>query len=320
MRDYARHLIRKFDKDSDGIITFQELCEGLAKLSIFISSQEKQALMECLDIDRDGQITEAEMFRVLSQGSPSGGTSNAGHDAIADATIKKIAAGASKFGSMQDYVRDLVRRFDRNSDGLLSIGELTDGLKKIGITLNSLEVQALMKRLDLNRDGEVSADEILTVLGGSAQSSSIDKVIQKLQDGGKSFSSMKDYCKHLIKKFDRDNDGIITFTELCDGLLKLNIMVAGTDKRALMERLDLDRDGKITEHELYRVISGTVSDDLIEQTVKKIAAGAKKFSSMAEYVKDLVRKFDRNSDGFLSMQELTDGLAKIGIFLTQKEV
>ena len=75
-----------------------------------------------------------------------------------------------------------------------------------------------MKRLDLNRDGEVSADEILTVLGGSAQSSSIEKVILKLQDGGRSFSSMKDYCKHLIKKFDRDNDGIITFTELCDGL------------------------------------------------------------------------------------------------------
>jgi Ca2+-binding EF-hand superfamily protein len=120
------------------------------------------------------------MFRVLSQGSPSGGSSNASHDAIADATIKKIAAGANKFGSMQEYVRDLVRRFDRNSDGLLSIGELTDGLKKIGITLNSLEVQALMKRLDLNRDGEVSADEILTVLGGSAQSSSIEKVIQKL--------------------------------------------------------------------------------------------------------------------------------------------
>ena len=260
------------------------------------------------------------MFRVLSQGSTNGATSNAAHDAIADATIKKIAAGASKFGSMQEYVRDLVRKFDRNSDGLLSIGELTDGLKKIGIPLNSLEVQALMKRLDLNRDGEVSADEILTVLGGSAQSSSIEKVIQKLQDAGKSFSSMKDYCKHLIKKFDRDNDGIITFTELCDGLQMLNIMVAGTDKKALMERLDLDRDGKITEHELFRVLSGTVSEDLIDQTVKKIAAGAKKFNSMADYVKDLVRKFDRNSDGFLSMQELTDGLGKIGIFLTQKEI
>jgi Ca2+-binding EF-hand superfamily protein len=41
---------------------------------------------------------------------------------------------------------------------------------------------------------------------------------------------------------------------------------------------------------------------------------------MSDYVRDLVRRFDRNSDGFLSMQELTDGLAKIGIFLTQKEI
>jgi hypothetical protein len=37
---------------------------------------------------------------------------------------------------------------------------------------------------------------------------------------------------------------------------------------------------------------------------------------MAEYVRDLIRKFDRNSDGLLSIGELTDGLTKIGIFLT----
>ena len=54
MKDYAKHLVRKFDKDSDGIISFQELCDGLARMSIFISNQEKQALMERLDIDRDG--------------------------------------------------------------------------------------------------------------------------------------------------------------------------------------------------------------------------------------------------------------------------
>ena len=93
-------------------------------------------------------------------------------------------------------------------------------------------------------------------------------------------------------------------------------MVAGTDKKALMERLDIDRDGKITEHELVRVLFGTVSSDLVDSTIKKIAAGAKNYHSLAEYVKDLVRKFDRNSDGFLSLQELTDGLVKIGIFLT----
>ena len=112
---------------------------------------------------------------------------------------------------------------------------------------------------------------------------------------------MKDYCKHLIRKFDRDNDGIITFNELCDGLQKLNIMVTIQDKKSLMERLDLDRDGKITENELFRVLSGTVAPELIEQTIRKIAAGAKSYNSLAEYVRDLVRRFDRDSDGFLSL-------------------
>jgi Ca2+-binding EF-hand superfamily protein len=65
---------------------------------------------------------------------------------------------------MDEYVRDLVRKFDRNSDGYLSLQELTDGLTKLGIHLTSSESKALMSKLDLNRNGEVSADEILTVL------------------------------------------------------------------------------------------------------------------------------------------------------------
>jgi Ca2+-binding EF-hand superfamily protein len=37
-------------------------------------------------------------------------------------------------------------------------------------------------------------------------------------------------------------------------------MVNSGDRKALMDRLDIDRDGKITENELYRVLSGEVSD------------------------------------------------------------
>lgn len=70
---------------------------------------------------------------------------------------------------------------------------------------------------------------------------------------------MKDYARSLIKKFDRDSDGIISFNELCDGLTKMSINVSQSDKKGLMDLLDIDRDGKITENELFRVLSGEAS-------------------------------------------------------------
>jgi Ca2+-binding EF-hand superfamily protein len=118
----------------------------------------------------------------------------------------------------------------------------------------------------------VSAEEILKVLTNagtsgfamSSSSSTVDNVINKLAINAKSFGSLKDYSRHLIRKFDRDNDGFITFTELCHGLLMLNIMISQQDKRELMDRLDIDRDGKITEHELFRVLSGGAAPEVIE--------------------------------------------------------
>jgi len=185
-----------------------------------------------------------------------------------------------------------------------------------------------MQKLDLNRDGEVSAQEILTVLqGAGASTTPIEAILAKLSQSAKAFPSVREYAKHLIRKFDVDNDGIITFQELCDGLGKLSFFVSPTDKRALMDKLDIDRDGRITETELYKAIAGSTekiggygSTLVADSTLRKIAAGAKSFKSMADYVKDLVRKFDRNSDGLLSMQELTTGLSKLGIYLNNNDV
>jgi Ca2+-binding EF-hand superfamily protein len=51
----------------------------------------------------------------------------------------------------------------------------------MGISLNQKDSETLMKKFDLNRDGEVSADEILRVLqGGNSSGPSVDHIILKL--------------------------------------------------------------------------------------------------------------------------------------------
>lgn len=99
-----------------------------------------------------------------------------------------------------------MRRFDENHDGLITVSELVEGLRKMGIFLSAREKQALMNKLDLNRDGEISQEELFKVLNSSsttlsnkALTSSIDHVIKTLADGANSFPSMREYAKHLIR-------------------------------------------------------------------------------------------------------------------------
>jgi Ca2+-binding EF-hand superfamily protein len=105
------------------------------------------ALMKKLDINADGEITEDELARALQTVD-----AEITSESVATA-LKKISAGAEGYSNMRDYIKDLVRKFDQNSDGLLSINELSDGLSKIHIYLNQREVQALMDKIDLDRDG-----------------------------------------------------------------------------------------------------------------------------------------------------------------------
>ena len=184
--------------------------------------------MKKLDINADGEITEDELARALQTVD-----AEITSESVATA-LKKISAGAEGYSNMRDYIKDLVRKFDQNSDGLLSINELSDGLSKIHIYLNQREVQALMDKIDLDRDGYISADELLTALNSNVSGgfssiqlkNSVDWVIKKLVADGKSFPSMREYAKHLVRKFDKDSDGIITFQELCEGLAKLSIFIS----------------------------------------------------------------------------------------------
>lgn len=81
-----------------------------------------------------------------------------------------------------------------------------------------------------------------------------------------------------------------------------------------MKKLDVDRDGEITHVELAKALQTVERDlirDAVETAIKKIAAGGEEYQSMREYVKALFIKFDKNNDGLITFQELSDGLKKI---------
>ena len=51
MKEYAKTLIKKFDRNGDCIISFKELYEGLKTMNIYLTQKEREALMKKLDIN-----------------------------------------------------------------------------------------------------------------------------------------------------------------------------------------------------------------------------------------------------------------------------
>jgi Ca2+-binding EF-hand superfamily protein len=203
----------------------------------------------------------------------------------------------------------------------------------MGIYLSPEERDALMSRFDTNRDGNISDVEIYNVLSalntrdlGNQAKESADIALKKLAAGAEGHSNMREYVRFLIKKFDFDNDGLVTFNELCDGIRSLNIHLTLKERQALMKALDTNSDGELTADELFNVLSKidvkfskAQLNDLVDNALKKIASGAEDYPSMSDYVKDLMNKFDSNYDGYISFEELTNGLRSLDINLTSQE-
>lgn len=85
-------------------------------------------------------------------------------EASLKAIMAKITAPASKFGSLQEYVIDLLGKLDKNGDKVLDFGEFSAGLRGLGVHVTDHEEQTLMRRFDLNNDGKISMEEFYNTL------------------------------------------------------------------------------------------------------------------------------------------------------------
>ena len=53
-----------------------------------------------------------------------------------------------------------------------------------------------------------------------------DIALKKLAAGAEDYGNMREYVIVLIRNFDYDQDGAITFTELCEGVKRMNIFLS----------------------------------------------------------------------------------------------
>lgn len=176
----------------------------------------------------------------------------------------------------------LFSKFDVNKDGALSFKEMREGLKSLNVHLADNEIHALFHLVDVDRDGEITQEELYNAVLSKdkyyklnpkigQQKVNIDHVLNIIKKGVEKYSSLDAYVKALMERFDINGDGSISIDELSEGLKSINVTISAKEKLALMKELDKDRDGGISQQELYNALSGSYNNS--ESTSPKVTRG-----------------------------------------------
>lgn len=112
--------------------------------------------------------------------------------------------------------------------GSISNDELKKVFKKLGSNPTDDQIQAMIKRVDVNGDGEIDFEEFLVMM----------KMNQQFNDPDKDF-------RDAFKTMDTDGDGTISKKELSDLFIKLGQKLSDEEIQSMMDVVDTDKSGAI---------------------------------------------------------------------------
>ena len=127
--------------------------------------------------------------------------------------------------------------FDKDRDGKISLDELKNMVMLLsGETATEEGINEMLKNVDLNGDGEIDFEEFYAAMK-------------------KDSITVTEELEEAFKVFDKDNDGFISPEELRSTMESMGETVSKEEIDAMIEKADLNGDGKISICEFVKIYS-----------------------------------------------------------------
>ncbi|CAH8655664.1 unnamed protein product [Dicrocoelium dendriticum] len=137
-------------------------------------------------------------------------------------------------------LREIFRIIDRDRGGTVSGQELGDLIRLVSSNCSETKTKILMRRADINGDGEIGFDEFVHLITAEPSSAELDS----------------EATREAFEVFDTDNDGYITKTELGHVLKSIGHECTDQEVEELLSEADRDGDGRVTYEEFEAMIEG----------------------------------------------------------------
>ncbi|KAL3615351.1 hypothetical protein CASFOL_041012 [Castilleja foliolosa] len=138
-KDEVRKVFERFDANSDGKISVDELRGVLSALGSDTSADEVARMMQEIDTDKDGHINLQE-FAAFCGGD------------------------ADPHQSPEKELREAFELYDQDHDGKISASELHKILTRLGEHCSEQDCSGMIKTVDADGDGCVSFEEFTKMM------------------------------------------------------------------------------------------------------------------------------------------------------------
>ncbi|KAL2333235.1 hypothetical protein Fmac_014448 [Flemingia macrophylla] len=142
---------------------------------------------------------------------------------------------------MDEEVRKIFNKFDKNGDGKISSAELKDLMVALGSKTTSEEVRRMMAELDQNGDGYIDLKEFGEFHCGG---------------GGDGDSDGRE-LREAFELYDLDKNGLISAKELHSVMKRLGEKCSLSDCRRMIGNVDADGDGSVNFEEFKKMMTRT---------------------------------------------------------------
>ncbi|KAK4745940.1 hypothetical protein SAY87_012252 [Trapa incisa] len=151
---------------------------------------------------------------------------------------RKALRVIADFLSMEEVegMKELFKKMDSDSDGIVSIEELKAGLKNFGSHLAETEVQMLIEAVETNGKGSLDYGEFLA----------ISLHLQKMAND--------EHLRKAFSFFDKDGNGYIEPDELRESLMEDGTEDCTDVANDIFQEVDTDKDGRISYDEFVAMM------------------------------------------------------------------
>ena len=132
-RNKLKANFNNFDKDQDGLISYQELKELMKQTSKSFIEADLQDLLNEVDINEKGQINCKTYIDIISK--------------------------LNRKNDTDDEIIEVFKIFDKDNSGLISTKKIMDIFLKIDENIKEEEVLQMIKECDIDQDGYLNFEE-----------------------------------------------------------------------------------------------------------------------------------------------------------------